>query len=81
MKKTPWMVRTAYRLSALVLAGALTGCAVAPQHPGLQAAQEAGQLAPLLLHVTNQQAGRSSAQQTLHRGSVKRWRLALLKDG
>ena len=48
MKKTPWMVRTAYRLSALVLAGALTGCAVAPQHPGLQAAQEAGQLAPLL---------------------------------
>lgn len=48
MMKTQWMVRTACRLSALALAGALTACAVSPQHPQLQAAQVAGQLAPLL---------------------------------
>ena len=46
--KTQWMVRTAGRLGALVMALALSACAVSPQHPKLQEAQVAGQLAPLL---------------------------------
>lgn len=48
MSMTRWMVRLVLRLHGLALLGALTACAVAPQHAALKAADQAGTLAPLL---------------------------------
>ena len=48
MSMKRWMARVAFKLHGLALAGTLTACAVSPQHAALKAADDAGQLAPLL---------------------------------